>query len=43
MLHYNRLEADPNAASLKSLYVWEAPVRLWHCRHCLRPPRSGNR
>lgn len=30
MLHYNRLEADPNAASLKSLYVWEAPVRLWH-------------
>lgn len=30
MLHYNRLEADPNAASLKSMYVWELPVRLWH-------------
>jgi Ni/Fe-hydrogenase 1 B-type cytochrome subunit len=30
MLQYNRLEADPNAAALKSLYVWEFPVRLWH-------------
>ena len=30
MLQYNRLEADPNAASLKSMYVWELPVRLWH-------------
>ncbi len=30
MLQYNELSADPNAKSLKSIYVYEAPVRLWH-------------
>jgi Ni/Fe-hydrogenase 1 B-type cytochrome subunit len=29
MLHQNSLDADPNRY-LKSIYVWEAPVRLWH-------------
>jgi Ni/Fe-hydrogenase 1 B-type cytochrome subunit len=29
MLHQNSLDADPNR-DLKSIYVWEAPVRLWH-------------
>lgn len=30
MLQYNELDADPNAKLLKSIYVYEAPVRLWH-------------
>jgi Ni/Fe-hydrogenase 1 B-type cytochrome subunit len=30
MLQYNELDADPNAKTLKSIYVYEAPVRLWH-------------
>ena len=25
----NSLAADPNR-DLKSIYVWEAPVRIWH-------------
>jgi Ni/Fe-hydrogenase 1 B-type cytochrome subunit len=29
MLHQNSLDADPNRG-LKSIYVYEAPVRLWH-------------
>lgn len=29
MLYQNSLDADPNR-NLKSIYVWEAPVRLWH-------------
>ena len=30
MLQYNELSADPNAQTLKSIYVYEAPVRLWY-------------
>jgi len=30
VLQYNELSADPNAPMLKSIYVYEAPVRLWH-------------
>lgn len=30
MLQYNELDADPNAKLLKSIYVYQAPVRLWH-------------